>query len=113
MIFFAVEKTLEIVSKLCLEIFNMKSFVLLENEIPHLIGRWIQENYLLRLFPWQLARCQPEDEFTEYAECITLNIILHQPSLIPDLVEMMAVQSVSDLLTSVCIEWSFWIVQRI
>lgn len=96
------EKVYKIIRKLCSEIFNMEPSTLLEDDIPNLIGRCVQKDYPLILFPWQLTRCQSHTDFLqEYTECITLNIILYKSNLLQDLVQMMGVRSLSDLLTMV------------
>lgn len=96
------EKTLKFITKLCTEMFNANPSILLERDIPYLISRWIQESYNLSLFPWQLTSSKSKDDFVpEHIECITLNIILYQSNLLPQLVQTMNTESLSDLLTKV------------
>lgn len=93
------DKVKEIVNKLCMEMFDQTPFTMLENEFPELIMRWIQKDYSLSLIPWQLTECPSSEDFIqEYADCITLNIILFKPSLIPDLVQIRSARSIIDLL---------------
>lgn len=97
-----VEKTQKLITKLCKEMFNAVPSILLQRDIPYLIGRWIQENHSLSSFPWQLTSSKSKGDFVpEHIECITLNICIYQPNLLQQFVQTMAARSLSELLTKV------------
>lgn len=96
------QKTQKLINKLCKEMFNADPSILFEQDIPYLIGRWIQESHNLSSFPWQLTSSKSKNDFVpEHIECVTLNIILYQSNLLQQLVQTMAAQSLSQLLTKV------------
>lgn len=95
-------KTYEIVEKLCVEVFDSSTTVLLADLIPHLIGLWIDRNYLLINFPAKLSGCRAKNEFyLDHADIITLRIIQYKSEYIPELLQIFEVDSLSKILRTV------------
>lgn len=95
-------KIYKIVEKLCAEVFQKDAPTLLADLIPHLIGLWIDKNYLLINFPFKLSGCQTKNDFMiDYSNIITLRVIQYKPELIPELLKTFETNSLSTILTTV------------
>lgn len=96
-------KTQEIVNKLCFDVFQTESSTLLADLFPHLLSSWIDNDYLLLLFPSILTQCKTHDDFIiEYLDIITLRILEHKTkSMVDQLVAMVQARSLAEILKTV------------
>lgn len=103
-------KIYEIIEKLCVEAFHSTTSILLADLIPHLIGLWIDKNYLLINFPAKISGCEAKHMFfIDHSDTITLRIIQYKPELIPELLRIFETDSLSKILTTriliKCLAW--------
>lgn len=101
MIFFT-EKTVDIVAKLCKDVFHTTPSIILADLFPLLISEWIDNGYNLSRFPAKLTQCDTHNDFLiNYMDTITLRILLYKSEFLPDLLKMTESNTLSDILTLV------------
>ncbi|XP_055323121.1 serine/threonine-protein kinase ATM isoform X2 [Sitodiplosis mosellana] len=93
-------KTVDIVAKLCNDVFHTTPSVLLSDLFPHLVSLWIDNDYHLTRFPAKLTLSETHNDFiVEYIDTITLRILLYKSEFIPELLKMTESTSLSELLS--------------